>query len=135
MPGITKAEDVKAPFGDGVNNSDVLAFTLGVASATGVLPVGWYGQFVRIRPVGGNMWFLITTLSTATAANPSAAVDGGPAITRAEYVANGEVFQCALPTADGGGLLYIARIGDTASTTVYVAKASGTPGNNTKNGV
>lgn len=127
---VTKAEDVKLPWGDGTNNTDVAKFTLTAASLVGPLPVAWYGHFVRVRPVGGNMWFFITSSSTATVANPAADASGALGATRGEYVANGELFHGQIPYAAPGTTLYIARIGD-ANGDVYVSKASGTPGNNT----
>jgi hypothetical protein len=127
---VTKAEDVKLPNGDGVNNTDVAKFTLTAASLVGVLPVAWYGHFVRIRPVGGNMWFYITSLSTAVVANPASDNLGALGATRGEYVANGELFHGQIPYSAPGVPLYIARIGDAVGD-VYVSKASGTPGNNT----
>jgi len=127
---VTKAEDVKLPFGDGTNQTDVAKFTLTAASLVGILPVGWYGQFVRIRPVGANMWFYITTASGAVVANPASDNAGALGPTRGEYVANGELFHGMLPTVPDGTFLYIARIGDAVGD-VYVSKASSTPGNNT----
>lgn len=134
MP-MTKAEDVKGPFGDGVAATDVAKFTLTAGSLVGAIPNGWYGQFVRIRPVGANMWFYITTLSIAVVANPASDNAGALGPTRGEYLPNGEARDFALPTADGGVILYLARIGDAVGD-VYLSKGSGTPGNNsTKVGV
>jgi hypothetical protein len=127
---VTKAEDVKLPFGDGTNNTDVAKFTLTAGSLVGALPTGWYDQFVRIRPVGANMWFYITTASGAVVANPASDNAGALGATRGEYVANGELFHGKLPDAAPGTTLYIARIGDAVGD-VYVSKASSTPGNNT----
>lgn len=130
MSAEKKAADVKLPFGDGTNNTDVAKFTLTAGSLVGILPVGWYGQFIRIRPVGGNMWFYLTTLSTATVANPASDNAGALGATRGEYVANGELFHGQIPTVPDGTFVYIARIGDAVGD-VYVSKAGGTPGNNT----
>ena len=129
---VTKAEDVKLPWGDGTNNTDVAKFTLTTGSLVGVLPVAWCGHFVRIRPVGGNMWFYITSASGAVVANPAADASGALGATRGEYVANGELFHGQIPYAGDGVPFYIERIGDAAGD-VYVSKASGTPGNNTDN--
>lgn len=125
-----KVDDVKLPFGDGTNNTDVAKYTLTTGSLVGLLPVAWYGHFVRIRPVGGSMHFYITTLSTATVANPASDNAGALGATRGEYVADGELFHGRLPTVPDGAFLYIARIGS-AVADVYVTKASGKGGNNT----
>lgn len=126
-----KVDDVKLPGGDGTANTDVAKFTLTAASLVGVLPVGWYGHFVRIRPVGGNMWFYITSNASAVVANPASDNAGALGATRGEYVANGELFHGRIPdVSPDGTLLYIARIGDAVGD-VYITKASGKPGNNT----
>jgi hypothetical protein len=127
---VTKAEDVKLPFGDGTNNTDVAKYTLTAGSLVGAVPVAWYGHFVRIRPVGGNMWFYITSSASAVVANLASDNTGALGPTRGEYVANGELFHGQIPYAPPGTTLYIARIGDAVGD-VYVTKASGTPGNNT----
>lgn len=127
---VTKAEDVALAFGDGTNPTSAAKFTLTTGSLVGILPVAWYGQFVRIRPVGGNMWFYITSNPAAVVANPASDNAGALGATRGEYVANGELFHGQIPYAADGTFLYIARIGDAAGD-VYVSKGSGTPGNNT----
>ena len=127
---VTKAEDVKLPFGDGTNNTDVAKFTLTAGSLVGVLPVAWYGHFVRIRAVGANMWFYITNNSGAVVGNALSDNAGALNSARGEYVANGELFHGQIPYAADGTFMYIARIGDAVGD-VYVTKASGKPGNNT----
>lgn len=127
-----KVDDVKLPFGDGTSNTDVAKYTLTTGSLVGLLPVAWYGHFVRIRPVGGSMHFYITTnqSGSASVANPASDNSGALGSTRGEYVADGELFHGRLPTVPDGVFLYIARIGS-AVADVYVTKASGKPGNNT----
>lgn len=132
---VSKAEDVLAPFGDGVGNTTVLRYTLELASRADPIPVGWYGQFVRLRPLGGDCFFFFSKNSAAVATNAAAANDGGPSVSRAELVPAGEKGEFQIPTGDAGEIVYFVRIGGTAATSVYLSKASGQPGNNTKNGV
>ncbi len=127
---VTKAEDVKLAWGDGTNNTDVAKFTLTAGSLVGALPVAWYGHFIRLRPVGGNMWYYITSASGAVVANPASDNAGALGPTRGEYIPNGELGHGQIPYAAPGVTLYLARIGDAVGD-VYVTKASGTPGNNT----
>jgi hypothetical protein len=125
-----KVDDVKLPGGDGTNNTDVAKFTLTAASLVGALPVAWNGHFVRIRPVGGNMWFYITNNASAAVANPASDASGALGPTRGEYVADGELFHGRIPDSPDGTPMFIARIGSAVGD-VYVTKASGKPGNNT----
>lgn len=131
---VTKAEDVLAASGDGTNNTTVLRYTLELASASNAIPQGWYGQFVRMRPVGGDMYYFFSKVSGATAANPAAAADGGAGATRAEYVPSGERYEVQVPYADGGDTIFFVRLGGTAATSVYMTKASGQALNNNLNG-
>jgi hypothetical protein len=132
---MSKADDVKAAFSDGTNNSDVLRYTLETSTAVNAIPSGWKGQFVRMRPVGGDLYYLFSTLSTQTVTNGAAAADGGAAATRGEYVPSGECLEVQVPHARDGSEIYFARLGGTAATSVYMTKASGKPGNNTENGM
>src|SRR3954466_14036868 len=131
---LNKAEDVLAPFGDGVANTTVLRYTLEVASRADPILVGWYGQFVRLRALGGDAFFFFSKNPAAVAANPAAANDGGPGVTRGEYVPAGERVEVTVPYADSGDIVYLVRLGSAAGTSLYLAKASGQPGNNTKPG-
>jgi hypothetical protein len=133
--GISKAEDVLAPFGDGVVNTTVLRYTLETASRADPIPPGWYGQFVRLRPVGGDLYFLFSKNSAAVATNAAAANDGGPSVSRAELVPSGERLEVQIPYANEGETIYFVRLGGTAATSVYFSKASGQPGSNIKVGV
>lgn len=127
----TKAEDVLAASGDGTNPTTVARYTLELASASNAVPIGWQGQWVRIRPVGGDMYYFFSKTAGATAANPAAAADGGFGATRGEYVPSGERIEVLVPYAKDGDAVYFVRLGGTASTSVYMTKASGLPLNNT----
>src|SRR5678815_4393039 len=127
---FAKAADVKAAFGDGTANTDSLFFTLTGATANAAIPVGWEGQFVRIRPIGADMWFFFSSSNAATAVIGVSAADGGAAATRGEFVPNGELFQCEVPYAREGAGVFFVRIGSGAGTGVVMTKASGMPGNN-----
>jgi|SRR6478609_5586279 hypothetical protein len=132
---ISKAEDVLAPFADTGGNSTVLRYTLETVSRADPVPLAWCGQFVRIRPVGGDLYFLFSESSIATVSNAAAANDGGPSPTRGELVPSGERLEVQIPYLNEGETLYFVRLGGTAATSVYFSKASGQPGNNTKVGV
>jgi hypothetical protein len=132
---ISKAEDILAPFGDGVANTTVLRYTLEVASRADPIPAGWYGQFVRLRPLGGDLYFLFSKNPAQAVTNAAAANDGGPSATRGELVPSGERLEVQIPYANEGETIYFVRLGGTAATSVYFSKASGQPGSNIKVGV
>lgn len=129
-----KAEDVKAAFGDGVNNTDSDFFTLAAASKVGQVPDGWKGQFVRMTPIGANMWYFFSSNPAAAIAIGAASDGGTQSPTQGEYVANGTTIPVLVPYAAEGQHVYFVRIGDAAGTGVSVTKASGKPGENSVQG-
>jgi len=110
----TKAEDVLAPFGDGVGNTTVLRYTLGIASRADPIPIGWYGQFVRLRPLGGDCFFFFSKNPAAVATNAAATDDGGGSPGRGELVPANEKLDFQLPYADNGEIVYFVRLGGAA---------------------
>lgn len=131
---MRKKDEAKGAFGDGVNNSDTDFFTLAAATKVGQIPDGWKGQIVRVTPFGANMWYLFSTLSTATVAIGAASDGGTQSATQGEYVPNGVTLQVAVPYAPEGQHIYFARIGDAGGTGVSITKASGKPGENSVQG-
>jgi len=137
---MAKVDDVKGCYGDGTNNTDTALFTLTNASKNNVLPRGWCGQFVRIRPVGANAWYYFTKVKTAVgsaatiAASPAASDAGTQAATQGEYIPNGEVQHVFVPNVGEDESVFFVRIGDAATQGIYLTKASGVPGNNLESG-
>lgn len=131
---IPKAEDILAPFGDGVANTTVLRYTLAAASRADPIPPGWYGQFVRLRPIGGDLFYFFSKNPAAVATNAAAADDGAPSVSRGELLPANEKADVQIPYANEGEAIYFVRIGSAAGS-VYFSKASGQPGSNTKVGV
>ena len=129
---MSKAEDRKAAYGNGTDVTDTLNFTLTSSSKTNVLPRGFYGQFVRMRPVGANMNYAFSHSATiAIAASPAATDAGASAATQGEYVPDGELVEVEIPYAGPAGLVYFSRFGSAASQSVQLTKASGKPGGTT----
>jgi hypothetical protein len=129
-----KADDVLAASGDGTANTTVLRFTLELVSASNAVPIGWCGQYVRMRPVGAAAYYFFSKVPGTTVANPAAAADGGAGPTRGEYLADGECSDFLVPYANDGEAVYLVRLGSAGGASLYVAKASGQPLNNTLNG-
>lgn len=130
---MSKASDVKAAFGDGTNNTDSLFFTLAATSKVVALPNGWKGQYVRITPIGADMYYFFSTSASAAVVIPAAADAGAPAATTGEYVAAGNTLPVQVPYSIDGTSIYFARIGS-GTGSISVTKASGKPGNNTEQG-
>jgi hypothetical protein len=136
---MMKAADVKAAFGagDGVTNTDSLFYTLAATTKNGQIPDGWQGQFVRITPLGANMWYYFSFNATGTVVINAAADNGGGAPTQGEPVLAGITLNVVVPTAPnnpGNQHVYFIRIGDAAGTGVSMTKASGVPGQNANAG-
>jgi hypothetical protein len=129
-----KADDVKAAFGDGANNTDSAFFTLAATSKVGQVPDGWKGQFVRMTPFGANMWYFFSTNPAAAIAIGAASDGGTQSATQGEYVPTGTTARMLVPYAPEGSHVYFVRIGDAAGTGVSITKASGKPGENSVQG-
>jgi hypothetical protein len=134
---MDRTNDVKAAFGDGVNNTDTAAYTVatGAGSGTGrvdAIPVGWYGEFLQIISVGADSRFYFTKNVGAVidpAVAPSAT--GGLSPQRGELAPAGVIMQFLCPTAGPSETVYLARASTGAPTSFEVSKRSGKPGNNT----
>ena len=119
----------------GVANTDVVMFTATTSSKVNSLPPGWSGKFVRIRPIGTDIYyyFVVTPNQTApanTIALPPAASDAGAfAATQGELVkAADPALAVQVPNAPPNGLVWFCRWGITAGQSVQITKASGRPG-------
>jgi len=126
---MSRAEDRKAAYGNGTDVTDVINFTVtNAGSKTNVLPRGFYGQFVRMRPVGANMNFAFShSASLAVVASPAATDGGSTAATQGEFVPDGEMIEVEVPCAKPDQFVYFSRFGSAAGS-VQITKASGKPG-------
>jgi hypothetical protein len=74
-----KAANVKAPFSDGVNPSNVRRFTSGVSFAS-ALPQSWSGKYVRIKNEDGanDARYFFSRNQAAIVGVVAAGADGAP---------------------------------------------------------
>lgn len=120
-------------------NTDVVMFTATNASKANALPDGFCGQFVRIQPIGTDMYYFFAVEAatatgvapTAVIALPPAATDAGAqATTQGELIKSGAVLEVEVPFCGAGQAVYFCRWGVTGGQSVQLTKASGKPGDN-----
>lgn len=123
----------------GVENTDVINFTATTTTKISSMPGGWSGEFVRIQPVGTDMYyFWVVTPAPATgglvapanvcAAPPAATDAGAQAASQGELIKSGSILEIECPNCAPGGAVWFCRFGVTASQSVQITKASGRPG-------
>jgi hypothetical protein len=137
-----------APTGDGVAVTTIVLFTLDTTARSVALPSAFWGQFIRVMPIGANVrWFLSNNKAAAvdvTVAVPTAA--GATNAKLGSYIANGTEREriCPSPaTVSGGavvgsatidGNIYLCWQGDAVGTFLQVEKGSGRPYQTTRDG-
>jgi hypothetical protein len=120
----------------GAANTDVIMFTATTASKVNALPQGFAGEFVRIQPIGTDLYYYFVVTPTAAApantiALPPAATDvGAQAGTQGEFVKSGSVLEVMVPYCPITGAVWFCRWGVTAAQSVQITKTSGSPGGN-----
>jgi hypothetical protein len=75
---MSKAEDIKAPFGDGTNVTNVRLFTCDSTSRANALPASFSGKYIEITNETTNLaQFFFSKNSGATCDETIAAADAG----------------------------------------------------------
>lgn len=85
MAGNLDAVQINAPFGDGTNSSSVLLVAVTTSAGVATVPAGWAGKWVRLKPVGGNVWVMASSLSTAAVDKTVSATTAGARSSHAGY--------------------------------------------------
>lgn len=120
----------------GATNTDVIMFTATTASKVNTMPQGFCGEFVRIQPIGTDIYYywVITPTPAAPAATialpPAASDAGAQAATQGELVKSGAILEIECPNVPTGGAVWFCRWGVVAGQSVQITKASGKPGQN-----
>lgn len=123
-----KAAEITAPGGDGTNNTSVISFTLDTTARNVALPRDFYGQFLRVLPVGANLyWYLSKSSSASVDRTVAASASGARAANLGEYLANGSVDHEICPNGTPSETVYFVWQGDAAGTFVQIRKSSGKP--------
>lgn len=123
--GERKAATVIAPAPDASGFRTIILYGLGTTHDSGALPDEWRGKYVRITPLGGNLWYSVHT----SAQEVDRTVSGGDGSTAnakvGAYLANGAAEDVMLPMIEPQTeTLYFNREGDTASTKVEIRLVS-----------
>jgi len=128
-----KATDSIAPSGDGTNNTTVLYGTLDTTARVFALPDGFRGNWIRVRPVGAAVRWVVRCLPIGSSAPTGAQMNVLPvpadppqqATTNGSYVPDGEMMERELPYCSPGGTLYFGWLGAAAGTFIQIEKGSG----------
>lgn len=126
----------------GVDSTDVINFTATTTSKVSAMPIGWAGEFVRIQPVGTDLYYYfvvtpppatgaVTAPPNSVTAPPAATDAGAQSATQGELIKSGVVLDVLVPSCNPGGAVWFCRLGVTAAQSVQITKATGRPGWNT----
>lgn len=138
---MSKSDEALAPSGNGTDATTILVFTLTTTARNAVLPRGLYGNWIRVIPVGANMyWYLAkgttggaaASAAVATAASTTGSATGATGATVGSYLANGLERERLCPNANADESVYLCWVGDGAGTFLQVEKSSGKPMTNSE---
>lgn len=130
--------DVKGAFGDGTNNTDVIAFTADATPRVTAIPTAWIGQFVRITVTGTTLQYYFSTSASAVIAAAVPAAAGQQAATLGEFVPADKTITVRVPAlGQASGFnkpIYLVWVCAGAGGGVFMTKSSGVPGLNSGDG-
>jgi len=134
-----KAKDSIAPVGNGTGSTTVGVGTLDATARRFVLAGGFSGNWIRVKPVGAAVRWVVRVLEQGAAVPAAAAIIDNATATPADpptfgalvgsHVADGTEVERELPYAPPGGSLVFAWQGLGAGTFIQIEKGSGRPGN------
>lgn len=130
--------DVKGAFGDGTNQTDVIAFTADATPRNAAIPTAWIGQFVRITVTGTTLQYYFSTSPTADIVAAAPASNGQQASTLGEFVPADKAITVRVPAmGQSGGFnkpIYLVWVCAGAGGGVFMVKSSSVPGLNAGDG-
>jgi len=122
-----KAPEFRVKGGDGQPNtvSSVILYTFAVGGSCDPIPEAFWGKYVRITAVGGDLHFLFTDKSTHAGVDATIAASNAGAQSEllGDIVVASTSHQCRIPTPPQGGLLYFSR-GGSATGSARIALSS-----------
>jgi hypothetical protein len=124
---MEKWEDFKGAFGDGTNNTDVIAFTADATPRAVQLPTAFVDQYVRLQVLGTSLQYFFSTSATAAIVAAAPSATGQQAPTLGEVVPAGVVAKVRVP-GTSGSKVYFCWVCAGAGTGVFMTKDSGVPG-------
>lgn len=137
-----KAMDSIAPSGNGTDNTLTGVAILDLVQRVSALPDGFGGNYIRVKPVGAAVRWVVRAVAAGVAA-PTAAnmIDNATAVAAdpptfgpkiGSHVADGIEAERELPGLPPGGKLYFAWQGLGAGTFLQIEKGSGKPATTTE---
>jgi hypothetical protein len=122
---MSKAQDLKAPFGDGVTATNVLYFDCNSTSQANALPAGWSGKYIRIKNDSANLacFFFSKNASASCDETIAAAAAGAASVSLGDSIAGGAVETVLLPYWQPTETMYFVRA-STAAATLRLSEAS-----------
>lgn len=122
---MSKIDDIKAPFGDGVAVTNVLYFDCNSTSQAHALPAGWSGKYIRIKNDSANLaqYFFSKNASAACDETIAAAAAGAASVSLGDSIAGGAVETVLLPYWAPTETMYFVRA-STAAATLRLSEAS-----------
>jgi len=122
-----KAPEFRVTGGDGQPNtvSSVILFTFANAGRNDVIPEKYWGKYVRITAVGGDLHYLFTDKAAHAGVDYTQAASNGGTENEllGGIVLQNTSHQCRVPTPPQGGKVYFSR-GGTASGSARIELAS-----------
>jgi hypothetical protein len=115
---MSRVEDLKAPFGDGVTATNVLYFDCGSASQANAVPSSWAGKYIKIKNDSANLacFFFSKNASATCEETIAAAAAGAASASLGDSIAGGAVETVLLPYIAAGETLYFVRASASAAT-------------------
>jgi hypothetical protein len=122
----SKAADVKAPFGDGTNPTNVLFFTCDGTSRANALPFSLQGKFVRVinTSANGAFWFISSDPAATCDATLAATDAGTTSAALGEYLGPGATSHVRLPYWGQDQTRYFVRA-SVSSAPLMIVEGSG----------
>ena len=116
-----KADQVSPPYAGGTDSvSNVVLYSTTTGHNSDLLPAGFAGKYVRITPVGGNLYYHFAPVAVEVDRTVSATTTGATSAKLGDYLANGMSDHVLLPNLSA---VYFNREAD-ATTSVFIRVAS-----------
>lgn len=106
-----KIDDIKAPYGDNVNPTNVRNFTCTATSRADPVPATWAGKYLKITNETANMaqYFFSKDPAASCDETIAAANDGAPSASLGDSILGNAVEQVLLPYWKPDEIMYFVR--------------------------
>jgi hypothetical protein len=124
---MSKSEDIKAPFGDGTNVTNVRLFTCDSTSRANALPASWSGKYIEITNETANLaQYFFSQNASATCDETIAAADAGASsASLGGSIAGSASKQVLLPYWANNATVYFVRASVTSTSLRLEERSNG----------